>query len=399
MQRRNAVRIATGALVFAAAAASTRAAEDSLVVNGNKIQFYGILRADAVYTDSAVNSRQTTMWANSEDPRTGTSVIKNDDGYNLYPRLTRFGINVSRSDLPAIPGASADGKIEVDFHNGGTESRQALRMRHGFGRIARGDWKILVGQTSDLISPLMPSANNDAIMWNSGNTGDRRPQVRVSYLPLLWGDVRLQAELAAARTNAIDAKDLDTDGDLDGDDSGQPMLQARVGVASLWERRIDAGIWGHRGVEETSTRISNLAEDHFVTESVGFDLTFRLPWRFTLLAEGWQGQNLADIRGGIGQGVNTTTTREIRAEGGWLEIQHRTTSRVSTFAGAGLDNPVDRDLIHSTRSRNQAVWLGGKYDMGGGLALGGDWAAWRTEYKLREEGDANRYGVYLAYSF
>ncbi len=399
MHGRNAFRIAAGALVLLAATIHVRAAEEALEVKGNKIQMYGILRLDAIYTDSAVNHRQFTFWANSEDPRTGAAVDKNDDGFNMHPRLTRFGVNVSRPDLPAIPGASLDGKMEFDFQNGGTESRQAVRLRHGFLRVAGGDWKILAGQTADLVSPLLPSPNHDAPGWNFGNLGDRRPQFRISYLPLFAGDIRLQAEVAVARTNAIDAKDLDADGDLDGDDSGQPMLQARVGLASLWERRIDAGLWGHRGREETSTRIANLSDRHFVTDSIGFDLTLRLPWKFTLLTEGWRGQDLADIRGGIGQGVNTTTAREIRAEGGWFEIRHKTTDRLSTFTGAGIDNPVDGDLNDANRTRNQALWLGGAYDLGGGLSVGGDWISWRTGYRYREEGDANRFGLYAAYSF
>ncbi|MBI4229939.1 MAG: hypothetical protein HY608_03805 [Planctomycetes bacterium] len=388
-----------GTLVLLAASSATRAAEEALEVKGNRIQVYGVLRLDAIYTDSAVNNRQVTFWANSEDPRTGAAVNKNDDGFNMHPRLTRFGVNVSRPDIPAISGASLDGKMEFDFQNGGTESRQAVRLRHGFLRVSRGDWKILAGQTADLISPLLPSTNHDAPGWNYGNLGDRRPQLRVSYQPLLLGDVRLQAEVAAVRTGAIDAKDLDADGDLDGDDSGLPMLQARAGIASLWERRIDVGLWGHRGREETSTRIANLSDSHFVTDSLGFDLTFRLPWKSTLLMEGWRGQDLADLRGGVGQNVNATTAREIRSEGGWLEIRHKTTDRLSTFTGAGLDNPRDRDLNDANRTRNQALWLGGAYDLGGGLSVGGDWTSWRTEYRYREEGTANRIGLYAAYQF
>ena len=38
-----------------------------------------------------------------------------------------------------------------------------------------------------------------------------------------------------------------------------------------------------------------------------------------LMGEWWTGKNLSDFRGGIGQGIDAATGREIRSSGGWIE--------------------------------------------------------------------------------
>ena len=76
-------------------------------------------------------------------------------------------------------------------------------------------------------------------------------------------------------------------------------------------------------------------------------MRFRVVWsvwtsscRFTkialaLIAEGWTGKNLSDVRGGILQGINTKTGAEIHATGGfaqlsWTHRQDRTLQKCPT---------------------------------------------------------------------
>src|SRR5213075_2902130 len=81
----------------------------------------------------------------------------------------------------------------------------------------------LFGQTWDIISPLFPSPNDDTLMWNAGNIGDRRPQFRYTYEPARRP---LSVSVGLGLTGAIDAQDLDANGIRDGEDSGLPNVQA-----------------------------------------------------------------------------------------------------------------------------------------------------------------------------
>ena len=99
------------------------------------------------------------------------------------PRLTRLGIDWSGPQIAKLGNAKLIGKLETDFQNGGTESRQIIRIRHAYVRLDWERFSMLAGQTWDLVSPLFPTVNGDTLQWNAGNVGDRRPQLRVSSRP------------------------------------------------------------------------------------------------------------------------------------------------------------------------------------------------------------------------
>src|SRR5687767_5686493 len=113
---------------------STAAAQDAPVpppppppvqAEGNKsaVSFYGFARLDVAIDDSRINSFQTPTFVRSEP--TGA---ENRSNFTMHPRLTRFGVNYK---APAISnGPAVVGKIEIDFHNGGSNSRAIPRYRH-----------------------------------------------------------------------------------------------------------------------------------------------------------------------------------------------------------------------------------------------------------------------------
>ena len=93
----------------------------------------------------------------------------------------RSCIDYTGPSINQLAGARLSGKVEVDFQNGGLESRQVIRIRHGFLKLDWKDVSVLAGQTWDTVSPLFPTVNNDTLQWNAGNVGDRRPQLRLAY--------------------------------------------------------------------------------------------------------------------------------------------------------------------------------------------------------------------------
>jgi hypothetical protein len=361
-----------------------------LISKDNRLKFYGFLRLDTIYHDSKPQHPQYTYWIQPEDP---AGKDNNDNEINIYPRLTRFGIDYDGPQVGHLFGLDLEGKFEMDFQNGGSESRQIPRIRHAYLKLVRRDFSILAGQTWDIISPLYPTVNSDSLMWNAGNLGDRRPQLRLIYEPKI-GQGRLSFMGGPALSSAVDAKDLDNNGTRDGEDSGLPNLQFRIGYsAPLWhkERLASLGIWGLRGWEDSLERF-----DSYV---YGLDLFLPLSSSFTLRGEIWKGRNLSDFRGGIAQGIEATGRREIDSIGGWAELVCRIAPWFTFAPGYTLDNPDDGDLAPGSRSKNWTLYLANRFSLGGGFLMGLDYIYWKTEYKGLKEGDANRFDLFLQYNF
>ncbi len=383
-------------LVFAAQEARPEVPE--LVVKP-----YGFLRLDLIYNDSKTNNSQTTMWVSSED---GVNAGEDDEEYVLHPRLTRLGLHVKGGK---VDSSDVTGNLEIDFQTtpNFSESRQAIRLRHAFLKISSGKFSLLAGQTWDIISPIFPSVNQDTLMWNAGNTGDRRPQLRAGYEhPLGPGKLSIMGGLGL--TSAIDSKDLDKNGVRDGEDSGLPNLQARIGYTRpgfVPRENMVVGIWGHLAKEEIGEVSARIAgENSFTSNSIGGDVILPIislspVGSLTMRGEVWSGKNLSDFRGGIGQGVNINTGEEIKSIGGWLEFLIKVNPELQVEVGYTVDNPEDEDLKNGDKADNTTWYIGGNFKPGGGLLLGIEYINWKTGYKDVPEGTDNRVNLIAQYNF
>ena len=370
-----------------------------------EIKPYGFLRLDLIYNDSKTNNSQTTMWVSSED---GVKVAVDDEEFVLHPRLTRLGLHVKGGK---VDRSDISGNLEIDFITtpNFSESRQAIRLRHAFLKVLRGEFYLLAGQTWDIISPIFPSVNQDTLMWNAGNTGDRRPQLRAGYEhPLGPGKLSIMGGLGL--TGAIDSKDkdLDKNGVRDGEDSGLPNLQARIGYTRpgfVPRENMVVGIWGHLAKEEIGEVSARIAgENSFTSNSIGGDVILPIislspVGSLTMRGEVWSGKNLSDFRGGIGQGVNINTGEEIKSSGGWLEFLIKVNTELQVEVGYTVDNPEDENLGIGDKAENTTWYIGGNFKPGGGLLLGIEYINWKTGYKDAPEGTDNRVNLIAQYNF
>ena len=262
---------------------------------------------------------------------------------------------------------------------------------------------LLAGQTRDIISPLFPSANGDTLMWDAGNLGDRRPQLRLTWAsPAAADGGRPTWTLAAGvgLPGAVDAKDLDQDGVRDGEASGVPNLQARLGF-SAWSvasgRSVSVGASGHVGKESLTKRIG--AQNAFTTWSASVDYEIDVTRRVVLRGELWTGENLSDFRGGIGQGINVARGRGIASTGGWIETGVQLSAVYRLSVGYTLDDPTDRDVPSQGRVKNGAWYLVNQFQLNRLLLVGIDYLRWTTEYKDLEDGLDNRINMYSILRF
>ncbi len=358
-------------------------------VGQSRLSFYGFLRLDAIYDDSRPDSLQSPLFILSEGPG-----AEDEDSFNFHPRLTRFGMNYDGPKLGG-DGAKLGGKIEIDMQNGGRESRQQLRLRHGYMTLDWGKTTLLLGQTWDLFSPLYPTVNADTLMWNAGNLGDRRPQMNVRTA--IKGDGgEFNFHFGLGLTGAITGQDTDRDGVRDGDDAVLPNLQSRIGYARSGDKgSFSAGLSGHFGREEFKDALRH--KQRYDSHSLNLDWKV-VYQRLTFQGELWNGENLPDFRGGIAQGVNAQG-KEIESSGGWLELGLRANDSYSGYLGYSVDDPQDADLGVGGRTHNSSWYWANRFNFGRPFQIGVDYLRWTTEYKGQGDGTDNRVNLFLIYNF
>jgi hypothetical protein len=346
-------------------------AEDAI-----KLDPYGFVRLDAVFQTARTQQPQYAMWVLSDDDQPELVI---------YPRLSRFGVDIGPYELDEVTNVSA--KFELDFHGGGSESRANPRMRVVYVDLETGIFQLRAGQDWDLISPLYPAANHDGMMWNAGNLGDRRPQARATFF-VPAGDGTLRVAAAAGMTGAIDGQDLDDNGRLDGWESAIPTTQ---GLVELDLAPIKVGGWGHVARE----RLAGAAD--LTSFAVGAHAMLNISDFAWVQGEGWFGQDLSDVRGGIAQPLNGDG-EELRAAGGWLEAAVKPVPPYTVAAGFTIDNPID-DLAPGQRSRNLTAYLVNWFRPWDPVKFGLEYVFWQTQYQDAPTGVAHRVVSHLMYIF
>lgn len=345
----------------------------------SRIRFYGQLRLDVIRDSSRPDNSQKPFFV------LPASDFRRSE-FTMHPRLTRLGVDFS----PLDGSPPVTGKFEIDFQNGGLESRQILRIRHAYLQFQRKGVSLLAGQTWDIISPLNPTVNNDTLMWNAGNLGDRRPQFRLQGEPKL-GPGRIVLSGGVALGGAADPADLDLDGFRDAESSGRPNIQARVGYALA--SRFSAGVWAHRGWQRARIKSPVV----FGAYSAGTDFEVALGAGTRFRGEIWKGSNLSDVRGGVGQGLNPDRRIPIRSAGGWTEVNWRAAWNEMAM-GYSTDDPANRDLSAGIE-QNRAWYWANRVTLGRGLTLGFDYIYWTTQFQNARSGRNHRTNVFLQYLF
>ncbi len=354
------------------------------------VELYGYIKLDAAYDDSRISTGNFARWVESE------ATNKDDDELNITARQSRFGLNFFG---PETADMKTGGKVEIDFYEGGAENKARLMMRHAYLKLdwPDSDLSLLAGQTSDVISPLLPSTLNYTVAWWAGNPGYRRPQIRLTKGLKLGDDSRLVLQAAATRT--IGDSTAFSPGDT-GEDAGFPTLQGRAGLSfpMLTNKKTTLGVSGHWGVEEYDTDGMDTHKD-YKTWSVNVDATVPICGRLALKGEAFTGKNLDAYLAGIGQGVNTAQTEEIASTGGWAALSFGPFAKWRFNVGGGVDDPHESDLNAGQRSRNLSVFGNTLYQINKAVRVGFEVSRWETQYKDAHDGHSYRFQTSFIYSF
>lgn len=303
--------------------------------------FTGYFKADLVYDETRVNAGNYALYVTAPAVLTAPE----NDVMSITARESRFGLDF----LWKENDVRTDARFEFDFYGLGVsplslnsqENKAAPMLRHAYAQVTKGRWSLLAGQTSDIISPLVPKTANYTVCWDQGNIGYRRPQFRVSTYTEAGDYGKISVAAGIFRTLG---GDLDGDKIDDGADAGMPTIEGRVAVsAKAWQKgTMELGFSGHYGVERHQDVV---ADDTDVTSWSGnMDLKYAPCPRWELMGELFMGRNLGAYYGGVGQTVNLLG-EEIAARGGWAEFSFKPQDRVWLNVGYGLDDPDDEDFV------------------------------------------------------
>ena len=347
------------------------------------LSLYGFIRLDIIVDSQPTDRVQEPMYVLSatDPPQSGS--------FSLHPRASRIGLTVD--DWSPVGNLDSEGRLEVDLM-GGTRDRPSLRLRHAYFTFAADRFaELLLGQTWDLMSPLFPAANFETMMWNAGNTGDRRPQFRLTLTPF----DKYRFGFSIGPGGELSLRDNDGDGRGDGEASMVPMVQWLMEYRQRFRRAgiLRLGIWGHAAFERHGDGTE------YESWSFGGHLYLPLSRRLTLLGEFFRGQNLGDVRGGIGQGINVVDGREITATGGWAELAYTPSRRHLLAIGTTVDQADIDDLESFDRRRNATYYAAIRYRPHRAVQLGAEYIRWITDYVDLSRGTNNRVDLFASMAF
>jgi len=359
---------------------------------------YGFLWGNMVYETEQSYVGSYALWIRSAQ-------TAGNDNFVLDGRNTRLGIDVAGPRLWLFDCAPSGGKAEIDFQGSFvTENKGSLLLRHAYWEVKNEDFRILMGQTWDVISPLVPSTTMYSVYWCAGNIGYRRAQLRgerylkFSPVSMLTLQGSLNVDIVSDFTSPDD--------DIEGDHGGWPVIESRA-AWTLGQRGpgclpVTVGASGHIGNQDFAFGPHSPLLGEYVRRTWSLNADFQVPitHRFGVQGEFFTGENLGAFLGGIAQGVDPNTAEGICSTGGWVEVWYDLSCCWHSHTGFTIDDPFDSDITSASgRVYNSAYYTNLIYDVTKQFQLGVEISSWKTLYKAQEPGEAFRIEFMGKYGF
>jgi hypothetical protein len=359
---------------------------------------YGTIWGSMSYDSQRAKIGDYCLWIESQ-----TTHFHEPDA-SVDAKSSRVGIDFFGPCIPCLGDAKLDGKVEVDFQGQFiTRNKPGLLLRHAYVEAKDDDFRLLVGQTWDVISPLGIPTLNYTAGSAVGNLAYRRAQFRAERF-LAFSDTSMLTLQGSLNANVV--TDFVGETNTSADVGPYPDVQARAAI-TLGQRSgtdvppIVLGFAGHVGEQDYDFRAapSDLGVE-VPTWSACADLYVPITARLGFQGEFFTGENLSNYMGGILQGVDRLTHRAIHATGGWADIWFKWRPDLCSHFGYALDNPARDDLTNpGSRTYNQMIFSNLLYDATKNLQVGVEVDVWRTLYIGLEPGEAVRIECAVKYMF
>jgi hypothetical protein len=341
-----------------------------------KIIPYGSLWGSMFYHTHRTNTDAYVLWVNPLDG-------DDDDAFTIDARRTRLGLDVIGPKICAFGCAPIGGKVEIDFQGAFvTENKPGVLLRHAYGEIKDEEFRLLAGQTWDVVSPLYPGVLSYSVLWDQGNIGYRRAQIRLERYRHMGCDQTLTLQFSA---NQNILSDFTTGTTVTREATGWPLFEGRVAWTDnspgWFKGPATFGVSGHIGEQQFDFLPAVPGDDdvQILTWSGNVDLYVPITKYTGVQGEFFTGSNLGTFLGGIGQGVSAATQEGIRARGGWVDVWHDWSKCWHSHVGFGVDDPYDRDVV-TGRSYNEVYFVNTTHDITPFLIVGLEVTAAKTEF-------------------
>jgi hypothetical protein len=327
----------------------------------------------------------------------------NEGDFSVDAKSSRFGLDFEGPPLRCLNCAPVGGKVEIDFQGQFvTRNKPGVLLRHVYVESKTDEFRILVGQTWDVISPLYIPTLNYTAGSAVGNLAYRRAQFRLERY-IATSDECMFTLQGSLNANVV--TDYVSEAGVSADVGPYPDIQSRAAI-TLGERKgpdahpIVLGVSGHFGEEDFDFRtdVPPALDIERNTWSFNIDATVPFTKELGMQGEFFTGENLSNYMGGILQGVDRVTHRGIRATGGFFDVYYKWRPDITNHVGFAMDNPLDQDLkMASARTSNGMIFTNVLYDATKNLQLGFEVDVWRTTYLTMETADAERFEFAVKY--
>jgi hypothetical protein len=321
--------------------------------------------------------------------------------FNMTAKQTRLGLKFKGGGDDDM---DLSGVIEFDFYGAGGENKSSPMLRKAYMVWKTEHADILAGQTSDVISPIVPTTLNYIVLWKSGDIGYRRPQIRISKEIPVGGGSMMKVEAAATRSMGAALGG--------GEKVGMPAFQGRVGFGTeIMGYPTSIGVSGLVGKEEITYADSLGATTVFELDQtvMAIDVTLPLGHMLKLKGQYFTGKNLAQYLGGVGQsfaevpveGARDTELTEIEASGWWAQLTVKPDKALQFNVGAGTDDPEipEGDLAGNCYEKNTTYYGNVLWSVAPAATIGAEYAMIETEYADGEAYEDSRVQLSFMYKF
>jgi len=343
-----------------------------------KIIPYGILITNVNYNSSALVPGSFGGFALPDTQL-------NNPQFNISPGNTYLGVDIK---WPKIGDWEINGKVDLDLR-GPTPLRVnnifAPLFINIYGEAKTERYRILAGQTTDIISPTFSnSLNVYPAGFQPGRLGFFRPQVRFETYQPIGDDFTFiyQGGIAEA------IQTFQVADEVIGDQAGLPDGQSRLALGygnpdpkDRYHRRpFELGVSGHIGKRSGTQLGVVITQQKFTTWSGNIDLGFKIGSKLRFDAEFFNGSVLGNFTGGIFQTFNPARLVAIRAAGAWAQLTYDINDKWQVNAAYGRDDPFNRDLAAGQRSFNDMGFTNFYYRITPRLWVATEFSRWRTNW-------------------
>jgi hypothetical protein len=345
--------------------------------SSTEVHPYGYIKLDASYDQARTNDGNFAYFVLDE--------AQADDEFNMTAKQTRLGLSFQEKDSE---GPKVTGRVELDFYGGGAENKPNPMLRHAFMELTYPGFSLLAGQTSDLFAPLNPTTLNYIVLWKSGNTGYRRPQIRLTKTMAMGEKAHLTLAGSLNRTVGMGQS---------GEDAALPTGMGRIALSTrlVGQKFATIGISGLLGREEV-----DLLDKTFESEAVAVDFSIPLGVKTYLQGEYYMGQDMASYLGGIGQGIDLAHREEIESNGGWGHLALPLGEHASMNLGAGWDDPeLKKGDADNLLDKNLSYFGNIIWTLHAAVSLGVEYLGMETTYADGESYQNHRGQLSFIYRF